>query len=399
MLPPNIDDIAAIHIESLVAAAVDENRYLEYKQTILAKTSNKEKEQENKAEIAKDFTAMANTFGGYIIFGITERDSRATGTIDLGKNLDLSREILRYTQILETNCEPPLASCVSFRQLSVNSDKILIAKVARSFGSPHRVKSNNRFFRRNSNGVSEMDVWDLRSAFLETDHEQRIGHFVETRRSFFRKTPIDQPVPLSDGAICVSHLLPISSFLPNPQFISSEELHSLGLPGVGRSSFEPASANIDGRLALEYRNLSYVQVFHSGRVERVICPEWTPPQIDDDKDYVSRKVMPSTLIEQDFFDFVGKYTAFLADLGFDCPFLLCTSLFHTEGTVLDKSSDSVFDEYSPIQSRDELILRDIFLDDLDQPVEKLLKPMVDHLWNAYNLERCSHYDDRGTYNG
>ena len=75
MLPADFDRIDASHVENLVAAAVPEDRQLEYKQALSID------KDADKKEFLADVSSFANTLGGDFVFGIEEaRDENGKPT-------------------------------------------------------------------------------------------------------------------------------------------------------------------------------------------------------------------------------------------------------------------------------------------------------------------------------
>ncbi len=79
MLPVNLDDTTADHIQGLIDSEVAESVTLEYKRQLPTNQTDE------KREFLYDVAAMANAFGGDFVFGIVDRkgkDNQSTGIAD-----------------------------------------------------------------------------------------------------------------------------------------------------------------------------------------------------------------------------------------------------------------------------------------------------------------------------
>ena len=165
MLPKPLNGLTFSDVAAMVAASgLREGRTLDFKQAKVGSRDN------DKKEFLADVSALANTAGGDIVFGITEAQGEATGApgIDLP---DPDAEVLRLEEILRTGLEPRLPR-VELRWLPEPGGKgLLVVRTPRSFLGPHRVafQGHAHFYSRTSAGKARMDVTELRTAFLSAE--------------------------------------------------------------------------------------------------------------------------------------------------------------------------------------------------------------------------------------
>ncbi|MGH6970191.1 MAG: AlbA family DNA-binding domain-containing protein, partial [Caulobacteraceae bacterium] len=147
-------------VEALVTNAVAESRTLEFKAQLPGQ------KDEQKREFLYDVSALANTDGGDLIFGVEEAKggvAKAVTGATLTEPLDAT--VRRLEQILASCVEPRLVG-VRFRTFSLSKNTaVLLMRVPASFAAPHwaRLGGTHRFYRRSSNSKAEMDIHELRT--------------------------------------------------------------------------------------------------------------------------------------------------------------------------------------------------------------------------------------------
>jgi len=143
----NLEDI-----QSLIQHGIDEGITLEYKQEL---------DKDNK-EIAKDISALANTNGGTLIYGIKSQD-RTPADINW---LDGSGIEERIQNIVATTIQPKLEGMQVIRLPNPDNDSeaVYIVNIPKSLNAPHMVY--NRYYIRRGSVSSPMEDIDVRSAMF-----------------------------------------------------------------------------------------------------------------------------------------------------------------------------------------------------------------------------------------
>src|SRR5438094_980336 len=107
-----VGGLTASDVDALVANRVGESRVLDFKET-LPGTNN-----EQRKDFLADVTALANTTGGVIVYGIrTERDTAghdtgiAEAVVGLGQ-INVDQEVLRLQSMAHDGASPSLASLI-----------------------------------------------------------------------------------------------------------------------------------------------------------------------------------------------------------------------------------------------------------------------------------------------
>lgn len=151
-------------IQALIDTQQKESVILEFKEQI----SGSEKE---KREIPKDISAIANTEGGFIIFGIKEDAGKASEIVGIDKTIGRQPVEEWVENILISNVRPRLIVKPKVITLSVNDDKIvLILQIPQSSRRPHMVTSDgkNAYYKRHNYQASYADEHEVRAMFLES---------------------------------------------------------------------------------------------------------------------------------------------------------------------------------------------------------------------------------------
>lgn len=206
MLDRTIDAIDEALLVALVENQVSERRDLEFKRDLPGH------EPENIRELLADVTSLANSNGGDLIFGIEEADGVACGIpgIVIG-NVD--DEILRLEQIIRTNVDPRLIGVRTQYVPFAAGNGALFIRVPRGLQPPYRVtyRNSGKFYSRTSRGKYELDVHELRHAFVEAN--QLPARFRQLHaEGIERARGVDMPFAILAEPTAVVSTIPLSLF-------------------------------------------------------------------------------------------------------------------------------------------------------------------------------------------
>jgi hypothetical protein len=337
MLHKAINTITEADLQRLVDEGRREDVLLEFKQTLPGNSDD------GKKEFLKDVTAMANSSGGDIIYGI--REDR-TNPDDAGKAAELvgigasgvgaDAAKLWITELLNSSVEERvLGIAIHDVQLSAGS-YALVVRVPKSWNSPHVVRHKNhwRFYARNSAGVYAMNVSELRAAFLLTDtlsqrmEEFRRGRLSEIteqvypglrRDSDWTESPPSDKLYKRTSALVI-HLQAFDSVKPGYALDIADALKAEGenLRLCGDDYGEPRKRlNFDGLLVSN--DNGYLQVYRSGATEEVNLGEMTN---NLDGNTFDAHCFGATELDRAIFKGVGRRLALLKSLGVTSPILV-----------------------------------------------------------------------------
>lgn len=388
MIPKRFADITKADIDLLLANSVPEGRTLDYKRTLPGGTDDE------KREFLADVSSFANATGGDIVYGVDEDKGVPTATDGL-PGIDPDAEILRLDNIIRTGIEPRVPA-VQIKALDgFPAGPVMVLRVPKSWSSPHMVTIKNwsRFFSRTNAGKFQMDVTEIRSAFvLSEELPERVRRFRDDRLA--RIVADETPVPLRKGAKLALHLLPLASFTGSFKF-------DLSLIREGQLGFAPLSAsgwnnrfNVDGLVTFagasrgDSTSRAYCQVFRSGCIESV----WAD-LVRKQGDYA---YMPSVAYEKHLIEAVQGYLGAMKKLEVQCPIVVVVSIVDAVGVGMDPEIVTRWDEGAPID-RDMLLLPDVLVEGYEPDVSRLLRPIFDAVWNATGFERSPNYDHDGNW--
>lgn len=197
MFSKPVSKIEEQDIQLLVDNEQKESVILEYKENV----SNTDKE---KRELPKDISAMANTDGGFVIFGVKEEDSRASEIVGINKLIGKQPVEEWIENILISSIRPKVLVKPKVIPISFNVDKvILVLQVSKSPHRPHMVTvgGKNAYYKRHNYQSSYADEHEVRSMFLESKTSiDEMKDFLEsrnlndTRKDNFAHTPLSEEV-------------------------------------------------------------------------------------------------------------------------------------------------------------------------------------------------------------
>ncbi len=145
-------------IQDLLTLESGESEILEFKADLPARSDK------GRAELLKDVSAMLNSSGGTIIYGIQEVDGKAD-SLSISKIENVDETIRRFAQLVQTRIEP--AAEIRSSVLTLTDGEVLIVEVPQSFAGPFRFKFNDkyRFVKRYERHIGDFTYEQLRSAF------------------------------------------------------------------------------------------------------------------------------------------------------------------------------------------------------------------------------------------
>lgn len=368
-----------------------ESRHIDYKQQLPGTRDLDHR------EFLADVSSFGNTGGGLMFYGLKEEEGRPTEVVGL-HGVDPEAEILRL-EAMARDCISPRLPGITMRSIEVQKNHIVLVRIPQSWVSPHMVthKGTSRFFARNSAGKYQLDVSELRTAFvrsaalperLESLRTERVSKIVSG----------ETPVPLHEGQRVVLHLVPFSSLSPEASIDirSIDESHD-GFVALA-SEHHGNRFNFDGRIVAHFPNKagdrthSYLQVFRSGILESV-----SATLIQEDPNPERGNAIQSLYVEPRLIDFTLRYLHMIDSLGLDFTVAVMLSLTGVKGFRISPDPGRVWysDRY-PID-RNILLLPRVVFESVNDDVPTVLRPALDAMWNAAGWPGSMNYDESGAY--
>lgn len=382
----DFESLSEPDLQRLVDVGVPEGVLIEYKRdTYGAKDADVK-------EFLKDVSSFANTRGGHLVVGIDERARLPTALV--GSMVNPDTELARLEAMMSDGIEPRISAQAKAVPLAAGGHAFVI-RVARSWNPPHRVtaRNSNRFYCRNSAGVYEPSVDQLRVLYA-------LGSTALERSRAFRFERLakievgDTPCPLSPlRDRLVVHLVPLAGFesVGGIQLVEAQKRSDLLRP-IGVMGYSPR-INFEGFIVHSggTPHTSYTQLFRNGMIEAVM--------VGVSHEYQAQQVIASTSFENRIVQQVPTYLEFLEQLGIPAPVVVMFSIQGIKGAMLGVSQEQlIMHPPDPIRVS-QLELPEIIIDDYGDRAAYLraFRPAFDALYNTAGLLGSRRYNEAGDW--
>ena len=394
MIPLTLDEIDADVIEQLIEDQVAESVDLDYKQALPGTDASKKR-------FLKCVTGLANTRGGALVLGVTEKrpsghKSGLPGEVCGLTNTSGDEGIRRVTDLIRMGTDPALVGIEAKAIDGFPLGPVVVLRVRASRVGPHMVVfgGDYRFYGRSGASAHEMRAHDLRRAStLSASIPERLRDF-RIRRLDLILDP-SGPVGIGETACVVLHVVPLSSMdeAALVDLTSSEARAALGQLSPMHSSGWSRRFSIDGYLAyfghrdeqLGFQS-SCVQVLRQGAIEAVNTTMFDvrPNQVP---------TMRPMALETELVKAIGAHWKALRAL-VRPPRSGPAFADGREGRQLREhngfASGDCFD-------RDDILIPDILLDEADPDVPALTRPAFDAMAQAAGAPASRSFDVDGRW--
>jgi hypothetical protein len=270
-----------------------------------------------------------------------------------------------------------------------------VIRVPRSWNSPHRViaQNVNRFYIRNSSGVHEASMNELRELFT-------LGLTARERASGFRQERVNTiisgrgPRALQSGGRLILHIAPLSAFASSLQ-IDLEVAHR------NNNKFFPIHAgggwaprfNFNGFINERggQTNQGYTQIFRNGILEATQAN--IIKKYNGGGPYIAG---PTT--ELAISRVLSSYINGLKLIGVPAPLVIMLTLEGVEGVCYDPTVN-MLEDYPPPIDQAILFLPEGIVTEYGEEIyyHRAVQPAFDALWNAAGHARASSFDQEGRW--
>lgn len=381
----DFDAIAHADLEELVNAQVPEGIRLEFKQELYGKNDAA------KRELLKDVSSFANSHGGHLLLGIRAQNGVAAELAGVECS-DPDAELQHMEQVIRSGIEPALLG-IRLKTVSLDSGRnIFILRIPRSWRPPHRVvaKGLNRFHVRNSAGVHEPGVEELRALFNQSSSALEHARRFRDQRiaAVCSKENAD---PLTRSRLFL-HLVPVAAssgmFSLDLEAAHAQQMRFRPLDNMGMSP----RFNYDG-FVNEGDAGKYTQLFRDGCLEAVLGGI-----VKEDRQLPLH--IPGLFLESVLFGALPPYLDGLRKLGVPPPLFIMVSLSGVRDAHYIVRNNRV-GGWGPGLPEDVLRLPEGFLEDYGETVDyhRAVRPAFDALWNAIGYPRSQFFDEDGLWIG
>jgi hypothetical protein len=380
-----IEEIEEADLTALISNKVSERKTIEYKESIPSSWSDA-----GTKEFLADVSSLANCVGGHLIYGIKEKDGVPVAL----PGMDLSAPSETVTTLdskIRDGIRPRLPGFQVWQVSLRNSRVAIVIRVPRSFAAPHMVTfgGSSRFFSRTSNGKCQLDVDEIRAAFILSDSlAQRVKEFRAERVS--RILASEAPLPLCAGPKTVMHVVPLDAFSLARRFDSrslKDSVRGVALAPIFHHGWN-FHHNLDGLLLYHDCGNSteaYAQLFRNGIVETADASFVSP--------YNGNKWVAGQAFEEGVIEFVESCMAWLRQMVVRTPVLIMLSMLGVAGYQMRRQSPP----YGGGRGidRENVIIPEVLADSFEWDVPSGLKEVFDLVWNAAGGAASPFYDDQG----
>ncbi len=392
-----LTEISEKDLLSLISDEIREGKEIEYKENLPGDSP------EEKAEFLADVSSFANTAGGDLVFGLMEkrdeqgRPTGLPGEIPGIAATNLDAVTLRLENIMRDGLQPRVMGISVHPILLSNVNHALIVRVPRSWAAPHTVtyRGSSKFYARNSAGKYQLDVGEIKAAFLRNETVvQRLRDFRADRIA--KLIANEGPLPTGETAKIVLHLVPLGAFDAGFQFdVNLIAMNSADLEPMYSSSWSHR-LNFDGLLS--YSGISadpkcynYLQIFRNGCIEAVDNLLLEP--------HNNQLLIPSIAFEKEILEATPRFLNLQRKLGVDPPIVLMLTLLGVLAYQMAVNTARFrFAQSQPVD-RDSLIIPEVIVEDFDCDIEQLVRPCFDIIWNAAGWPKSINYDNSGKWVG
>lgn len=381
------DKLQDADIKRLVENQIQESSSLDYKKE-LAISKDKDKK-----EFLFDVSAMYNTDGGCLVFGIEEekdQNNQNTGKPKeiTGIEIQNSDKLIQQIEDIVKNCTEPSINQLIINELEVEGQTVLILGIPKGLGLPSMVTYNqtNKFYKRRNSGKYAVDVYELNNMFMQ-------NQVLKEKASDFRKkrikTVLNQeslPNLVVDNSFFV-HIIPFS-FLDNHivDFSKAEKDNILDMRPIGTTGWDKMY-NIDGYATFTTSSdrqqiTSYNQIFRNG-----IYEAYTSELFFEDRN--GNIAFNGIAMIKETLRTISEGLKVLNHMQFEPPFLVSFSFHNVLGKLL--YNDASF--YSRPFRQNEIIFPLILIPTYESDIYSLIKPNFDILWQSFGFAKSIEFNN------
>lgn len=371
-------------ITRLIENQIQESKTLDYKKEISLKKDN------DKKEFLYDVSAMYNTDGGCIIFGIEEeKDEQGKNTGKPLKIVDLEIEnfdnlFQQIEDIINSSTEPSISQ-ILLKEIELEEGTILAMGIPKRTNLPSMVtfKSSNKFYKRRNSGKFLVDTYELNQMFLQ-------NQIISEKIKDFRKKRIEEVISLETipnldvETSFFIHIVP-NSFLENKisDFtVFEDDLKNKMKPfSYGSSDGWRHMYNIDGFMTLssssDIRVISkYNQLFRNGIYE-IYSANVFFETFHRKMGFEGSELLNSTI------EHIQESLRLLEQINIDPPFYIAFSFRNVKGKIMNRDGAFVTPEFT----KDNIDFPFIQIPSYDANIKNLMKPNFDILWQIFGYAK------------
>lgn len=377
MIPAAFDAIDETVLLALINCGVAEGRTLEFKRQLPGRS------EDDKKEFLADVTALANSQGGDLIYGLDEAGGMASALLGVEDDRDMT--LNRLESLLRDGVEPRLTGArIGWVSLASGAGAVII-RIQPSPAAPHRItlRNSGKFFARNSGGKYEMDTHELRHAFSASEALPERLRALHREAVLSATTGVNLPFRIHDQPMAIVSIIPYGVLRETRDF---EVTPANALAPIWAEGFEAlhliegvllhSPLNAGGPEDSNFNSVhSYALTHRRGRIDVA----WT---IGGTRDFAG--ISPTQLVWPDRFEAglaeaIGHGIPRLRQIGVEGPWLIVASVAGLANHHLIMGRGY----FSDAAWRDAATLGELII---DQPLADFT-PLLNAFWLAFGVPR------------
>ena len=348
----------------------------------------------------RDVVSFANSAGGHIIYGIAASKGVPTALAPIPEQ-KVDETKLRLESIIRTSIEPTIQG-VKIGSVKLSSGRALVIEIPRGLFGLHMIKNRGTFVARTSAGKSDLDVNEIRAAFVGAEAAvRRLSEFRADRTANLLNG--NAPWPLCSNRIGLIHLLPLTSFASGYRCeidkIPQEVMPIFYPLNRSRPSTYVPKFTFDGYANQMGREggslLGYSQLFRNGAIENANAGFLDFAHATDRGE--AKNAAQLYWLETLIMDCAERMLQIMELLEVPGPYYLLVALLNVKGTRVTSARRDHFLSESRTIDLENLILPEVLLENADVSIENEMRTSFDMIWNACGWRRSFSYDENGAY--
>lgn len=383
-----LSDIKEQDLQRLKQDQVQERDTIEYKKVMYGQSD------EEKREMLKDITSMANHHGGYLIIGI-EEDNEGIPTGVFG--IEAGNHVERITNSCLDNIDKRIVG-LEVEDVSLsNGRSVVVISIPESMNAPHMVtfKGLNQFWKRHGRQKDKMTIDEIGEAFdKRLSNLNRLDRFLFVRKAEILESIGEttymvissSPAYLHDEVIFDIHNQDLRDMMLNPPQLVTRWDISCGRPyptinGLRADQSTPYYDN--GAPALR----DYLEVFRNGYIEYGNLIR------ERGENLFFASVADAAYIVN-FVYFIERVYGIHLPV---TPVVVNFAIYNAKGIRLGLKRSFLLDTEPVKWRKQHLELEKFYIENLAEEAKLLPKRICDRLWQAFHLEKSNVFDDTGTF--
>ncbi len=391
-----INELNEDHLNSLKLLRVSEGPRLEFKAELKMSTGGE------KRELCKDLSALANSQGGYILFGVAE----SNGVVSDIPGIDFAdTDQQQFLQILTSGIAPRIQT-LTHKSITLRNGKTALVVRVESDGYLHQVKyDDNRYYKRTGTITIAMESSDVESFFTSkgpANRKEEVDNVITTYHAALRSKQYFKG--LSGKGVCAVVIVPeVASYkldfgnLPHDINLLFRPIYCSGwdseITGTARFTYGRHRDEKTPYAATEITELGELKAYNAFLLENRYGQAPLPT---DASGYV-----PSIAYERELISAIHLYLNSFAQLGVSPPFFVNCALLGVRGYFM--YVDPIrFSSFGRILQKDDVLPPSVkFMSEADfssrESVAKTLRPAFDFIWREFDFQRSFNYTSDGEW--